>query len=441
MFTILKFEKTMHIKFLHAADLHLGSPFKGLHNVNPNLGKKLRKASFVAFDNMVNAAIQEQVDFVLIAGDSFDSGSGDLQAQFHFLEGMNTLREKGISVYLITGNHDPLDKWSKNLKMPDNVILFSGDKPEVYDFSKDGKVAAKIIGMSYAQREVFDNLAAHYPDGDPGLLSIALLHGNRGTDTGHQPYSPFTLDDLRRHANTDYWALGHIHKREVLSDQNPCAVFSGNIQGRHFNEEGEKGCYVVEFDGKQKRDLRFFPLSEFIFQRVEVDCSGVRDIGAFTEKLEEVAAEFVEGKNGTNFILRPVLTGMTEMFVPLQNHQQVEELFREINNRSLHGASIVHFDSPVNKTLPSVNLEERAKSDDFFADLLRDFKALLSDDIETKSIIDEINEEITGSTKRMLSGEIEKVNKDNGEWEELIRSARNVAVAALLEQKNRVNDN
>ncbi|TVR86010.1 MAG: DNA repair exonuclease [Saprospirales bacterium] len=431
----------MQIKFLHAADLHLGSPFKGLHNVNPSLGKKLRKASFVAFDNMVDAAIEDEVDFVLIAGDSFDSGSGDLQAQFFFLRGMNTLREKGIPVYLITGNHDPLNKWSENLKMPDNVILFSGEKPEVYDFLKDGKVAAKIIGMSYSQREVFDNLAAYYPNGDPGILSIALLHGNRGTDTGHQPYSPFALDDLRRHANTDYWALGHIHKREVLSDQNPCAVFPGNIQGRHFNEDGEKGCYLVEFDGKKRNDFRFVPLSEFIFQRVEVDCSKVGDIGAFTEKLEEVASELLEGKSGTSFILRPVLIGMTEMFVALQNHQQVDELFREINNRSLHRASIVHFDSPVNKTLPSVNLEERAKSDDFFADLLRDFKALLSDDIETKGIIDEINEEITGNTKRMLSGEIEKVNKDNGEREELIRSARNVAVAALLEQKNRGNDN
>jgi len=441
MFTILKIEKTMHIKFLHAADLHLGSPFKGLHHVNPGLGKKLRKASFAAFDNMINAAIDEQVDFVLIAGDSFDSGSGDLKAQFHFLEGMNTLREKGIPVYLITGNHDPLDKWSKNLNMPDNVVLFSGEKPEVYDFSKDGKVAAKIIGMSYAQREVFDNLAADYPNGDPGILSIALLHGNRGTNTGHQPYSPFTLEDLRRHPNTDYWALGHIHKREVLYDQNPCAVFSGNIQGRHFNEEGEKGCYLVEFDGKQKKDLRFLPLAEFIFQRVEVDCSGVRDLGAFTEKLEEVASELLEEKSGTNFILRPVLTGMTEMFVPLQDHQQVEELFREINSRSLHGSSIVHFDYPVNRTLPSVDLDERAKSDDFFADLLRDFSALLIDDAETQNLIDEINEEITGNTKRILSGEIEKVNEDSGEREDLIRSARNVAVAALLEQKNRGNDN
>jgi len=431
----------MQIKFLHAADLHLGSPFKGLHNVNPSLGQKLRKASFVAFDNMVDAAIEEQVDFVLIAGDSFDSGSGDLQAQFHFLKSMNTLHEEGIPVYLITGNHDPLNKWSENLKMPDNVILFSGVSPEVYDFSKDGKVAAKIIGMSYAQREVFDNLAAHYPDGDPGLLSIALLHGNRGTDTGHQPYSPFTLDDLRRHANTDYWALGHIHKREVLSDQNPCAVFSGNIQGRHFNEEGEKGCYVVEFDGKQKRDLRFLPLSEFIFRRIEVDCAGVCDIGAFTERLEEVASDLAEGNGDKNFILRPVLTGMTEMFVPLQDQQQVEELFRGINNIAQRGSSIVHFDFPVNNTLPSVDLEERAKSDDFFADLLRDFKALLTDDPMAKSLIDEVNEEMKGNAKRMLSGEIEKVDENSEERKELIRSARNVAVAALLEQKNRGNDN
>jgi DNA repair protein SbcD/Mre11 len=424
----------MQLKFIHAADLHLGSPFKGLSGISPKLGDRLRKASFDAYDRLIKTAISEKVDFVLIAGDSFDSGSGDLRAQYRFVSGMQQLRDAEIPVYLITGNHDPLDKWSDSLKLPDNVFRFSGEKPETYTFTKKGEPAALIIGMSYAQQEVKENLTTRYPDGDRNLLSIALLHGNFGSESGHQPYSPFGMDDLRRKSEVDYWALGHIHKREVISDQSPLAVYPGNIQGRHFNEEGDKGCYLVEYDGKKCTELDFVPLSDFIFKRVTIDCNGIGDLGAFSEMTDELVRQWQGELDGKNLLLKPTLSGMTELFVRFQNQEELDELIDSINGKYAAGSPVVYFERPANRTLPVLDLEERKQSNDFFADLLRDFSALLTDQSEADEIIAEINQDLKGSNRRLLSDTMDEMESEE-EMEELIKNARNIAVAGILKQK------
>ncbi|TVR79309.1 MAG: DNA repair exonuclease [Saprospirales bacterium] len=427
----------MHIKFIHAADLHLGSPFRGLSRINSALSEKMIQANFVAFDRLIDAALSERVDFVLIAGDSFDTGSGTMRAQYYFNRGMKRLEEKGIMVYLITGNHDPINTWSNSLKLPQNVHLFSGEEPERVHFKKNGKDAVALFGMSYAQREEKRNLALMYPQADRLLLSIALLHGDFGTDSGHMPYSPFSMMDLETR-QMDYWALGHIHKRAVLSRAKPTVAFSGNIQGRHFNEEGDKGCFLVEFNGKTLQKMHFRPLSPIVYKRIEMDCTGIEDLDSFSVKLDKLIETIRDEYPERGLFVLPTLKGSTELYRAFQDGDQLMELFNSFNAEYLELNPLLQFESPINKTLPNIDLDERKKADDFFADLLREFDQLASDPSRGEKLIEETDEEINRRHRKYIRDLHEEFLKEP-ELNEIIRDAGAFAVNAIM--MNKLGDN
>ncbi len=116
--------------FIHCADLHLGTPFRGLSELNPDLGEKLHKSTYAAFDNIVQLAITEKVDGVLIAGDVFDSEDRSLKAQLKFRDNLALLSGEGIHTYIAHGNHDPLSGWAAKLELPERVFVFPGGKVE-----------------------------------------------------------------------------------------------------------------------------------------------------------------------------------------------------------------------------------------------------------------------------------------------------------------------
>lgn len=396
------------------------------------------QSTFVAFERLIDTAIKEKVDFLVVSGDSFDSGSGTMSAQYQFNLGMKRLEEKGIDVYLITGNHDPLNSWSGSLKLPENVYLFSGNEPERKVFSKNGIESVALFGMSYAKREEKRNLALMYPQADRQLLSVALLHGDFGTDSGHMPYSPFSMSDLES-KQMDYWALGHIHKREVLSKAKPTVVFPGNIQGRHFNEEGEKGCYLVEFKGKAIQKVEFKSLSPIVYKRVEVDCSGLEDLDSFSSTIEKVVDLLREEYPDRGLFILPTLKGNTELYSAFQDVHQLVELFETINTEYLLSNPFVQFERPTNKTLPNIDLNERKKADDFFADLLKEFDQLADDPEMAQKLIIEVDTEIKRGNRKYVRGLAEGFLKKR-ELQEIVRDAGTLAVNAVMMNKKRSND-
>ena len=96
-------------RFVHAADLHLDSPFKGLKRVAPEIGEILRKSTFEAFDAIIDLCMNEEVDALLVAGDVFDSADRSLAAQLRFVDGLRKLETAGIQSFVCHGNHDPLE--------------------------------------------------------------------------------------------------------------------------------------------------------------------------------------------------------------------------------------------------------------------------------------------------------------------------------------------
>ena len=246
-------------RFIHAADLHVDSPFRGLTEVPSHMREALQGATFQAVSNLVDTAIAEKVDFVVIAGDLFDSADRSLRAQLALQREWQRLHANGMQLFVIHGNHDPLSGQQAALRWPDSVHFFGAAGVEqVPAYTRSGEIAAYITGVSYRSSSVTANLAASYVARQDGSYGIALLHGNVDGQAGHDPYAPCKLDELVG-AGFHYWALGHIHQRTVLHEY-PHVVYSGNTQGRHAKETGAKGCYVVDVSASYETSLRFVPL-------------------------------------------------------------------------------------------------------------------------------------------------------------------------------------
>lgn len=276
------------IRFFHAADLHLDSPFKGVSSMPAAQLKSLRESTFNAFQSLIDYTVQEKPDFLLIVGDIYDGEDRSLRAQHKFQQGMELLNKHHIPVFLSYGNHDHLGgKWTR-FQLPDNVHVF--DKKLEKKHIQIGQQDVYISGFSYKERHVKDSMTPLFEEATQDeALYIGMLHGSLAGDTTHAVYAPFTKDELIS-KNYDYWALGHIHKRQVIHAEPPI-VYSGNIQSRHRNEKGIKGFYDVSLE-KGQSSLTFVPTSSIIYDEVICSCKDIVHANEWFEAMEEVIDRF-----------------------------------------------------------------------------------------------------------------------------------------------------
>lgn len=216
----------MTFKFIHSADIHLDSPLRGLERYEGAPIEYARKASRAAFVNLVNLCLQEEVDFVLIVGDLYDGDWRDYNTGLFFTWQVSRLNDAGIKVVFVRGNHDAASQITKSLRMPENVIELSTERPETIIFDELG---VAIHGQGFATRNVTEDLTLKYPQPIREFFNIGLLHTSVDGRQGHDPYAPCNLKDLIA-KGYDYWALGHVHTREILHDKGPWVVFPGNVQ-------------------------------------------------------------------------------------------------------------------------------------------------------------------------------------------------------------------
>ncbi len=258
------------VRFIHVADIHLDSPLRGLDRYEGAPVEQIRMASRRALANLVRLAIDQEVQFVLIAGDVFDGDWPDVNTGLYFVQQMGQLRHHGIPVYLVSGNHDAANKMTRHLPYPDNVHSFATDLAGTVLMEE---IRVAIHGQSYAEQKEMRNLMAGYPAPVSGYLNIGLLHTGLDGREGHERYAPCQLAELIAHG-FDYWALGHIHQREsVNSGRHPHVEFPGNIQGRHIRETGPKGCLVVDVDTNRHLSSQFHCLDVLRWAVVKVDCT------------------------------------------------------------------------------------------------------------------------------------------------------------------------
>jgi DNA repair exonuclease SbcCD nuclease subunit len=313
-------------RFLHAADIHLDSPLKGLEHYPDAPVEQIRLAARRAFDNLVDTAIDEKTDFVLLAGDLYDGDWKDFNTGIYFISRMGRLRDAGIPVFMVSGNHDAASQITRSLKLPDNVTLFGHRNAGTIQIDHLG---AAVHGQSFSTRSVMEDLVRNYPQGDPSLFNIGLLHTSLNGRPGHEPYAPCTLDSLRS-KGYQYWALGHVHQREVIC-RDPWVVFPGNIQGRHIRETGPKGCTLVTVDGGSVVSVEEHELDVLRWVVCRVDparCDSVETIlGLVREAFE---AERIKS-DGRPLAVRLLVEGIT----PLHNRLHDQSLHLNEEFRAL----------------------------------------------------------------------------------------------------------
>lgn len=277
------------IRFLHAADLHLDTPFKGVTHLPKNHFAALRDSTFQAFSNFIQYALETKPDFIVIVGDIYDGAHRSLRAQLKFQEGMQALADVQIPVFLSYGNHDHLQGTWTRFDLPENVHVFTKEVEQKTVTIRGENV--HIYGFSYPARHVSVPMIDKYPVAETDGVHIGLLHGSIEGDDSHAVYAPFTKDALLA-KRYQYWALGHIHKRQSLHE-NPPIVYSGNLQGRHRNEQGMKGFYeVLLANGQATR--HFIGTSTIIFEQVQVSCVGIYHAGDWLAVCEEALNHFQE---------------------------------------------------------------------------------------------------------------------------------------------------
>ncbi|WP_127588503.1 metallophosphoesterase family protein [Paenibacillus koleovorans] len=325
-------------RFMHVADLHLDSPFKGLAGLPERIRESIRESTFDALQRMIDTAIEEQVDGVLIAGDVYDGADRSLRAQLRFQRAMQRLAERGIAAYVVHGNHDPDDGRKAKLAWPETVHFFSSTEPECRPLEdRSGGLLAHVHGMSFGTSAVRDNLAARYAAREGGGFQIGLLHANVDGDAGHDNYAPCSTRQLAA-SGFHYWALGHIHSRRVLGEE-PWIVYPGNIQGRSAREVGPKGCYIVDVSESGRAELRFRPLDAVRWFAETVSIEGMtteqelRDELAF--RLEQVDSGAAGGRSA---VVRLQLEGRGPLHRALQSGSLLQELLGELREEQLRRA-------------------------------------------------------------------------------------------------------
>ena len=255
--------------FVHCADLHLGSRFDALTSASPELGGRLYEAVFSSFRRIVDLAAG-RADFMVIAGDVYDDVCETLRTRLFFASEMERL---GKPCFVVRGNHDFASTWDSSIAYPPNVHVL-GPNGSRFRMSIRGH-DVEVVGASYSEQHESRNLATAVR-GTPEMFTIGIVHCSVDGFAEDYSYAPCSSADLAGR-NVDYWALGHIHKRQVVRASSPMAVYPGNIQGRNPRETGEKGCYLVSVSAGTP-SAEFVPTQEVLWKDVTADITGKTDL-------------------------------------------------------------------------------------------------------------------------------------------------------------------
>ncbi|SCY36782.1 metallophosphoesterase family protein [Thiohalorhabdus denitrificans] len=370
---------TEPFRFLHLADLHLDTAFRGRDEA---VREALRKATRDAFEAAVDTAIERGAHAVLLAGDVFDGELLTFATERYLLDGCRRLGEAGVTVVLCTGNHDPggASHRTRALDWPDNVRLAYGAQPVTVDIpGADGAPVGRVVAAGHAKAREDRNLAASFPAQNGDLPTVGLLHTQVvGADSAenHDTYAPSEPGDFDK-PGYHYWALGHIHKRQAVREDPP-VWYPGNLQGRHPREAGPKGGNWVEIPAFGLAQVAFVPLAPLTWQTVAVEDPGGESFDALVADL----AARVPEPEAEQRVVRLELSGPHPLAGELtleENRRELEEqladrldaLAVEVRDRGLHRPVDLEGlrDSP-SPLATALELLERAGADDDLLDAL-----------------------------------------------------------------------
>lgn len=266
------------VRFIHAADLHIDRSFEGLSSLQGRLPFEGVQMNQRVLTNIVDQALEHQVDFLLLVGDTFHQHRPSLQTQHHFIREMERLARAVIPVYLTFGNHDHYDPQRYWFAFPENVHVFTSEKVATFEGrTMEGDTYA-ISGFSYHRPHIPEEKVLEFPQRKPVAYHIGLFHGEQ--QGAH--YAPFSVSQMQG-KGYDYWALGHIHVPTILSRQ-PLIQYSGAPQGHTIKETQAGSVCLVELQ-KGQSVSRSVPVAMVLWQEAVVDLGGIYELNAALGKI------------------------------------------------------------------------------------------------------------------------------------------------------------
>ncbi len=304
----------MAFRFVHAADIHLDSPLRSLALRDPALAELIGNATRRAFVRVVDLCIDEGVDALLLSGDLYDGEQTSMKTARFLAEQAGRLHAAGVRSFVIRGNHDALSKITRELTFPDSVRVFGGRAEAVALGRAAGGLDVVVHGLSFAQPHAAESLLPKFRPPVADAVNIALMHTSLGGAEGHDPYAPCTVAELEAWG-FHYWALGHIHRRQVVEGARGTAtiVMPGMPQGRDINESGPKSVTLVTVadDRGVSVEARITGVAQF--ERVEVDVEGLDDWAGVAPAIEAALGRARDLIGSEHLVARVRLTGTTPL--------------------------------------------------------------------------------------------------------------------------------
>ncbi|MFT8807866.1 metallophosphoesterase family protein [Gluconobacter sp.] len=312
-------------RFLHAADIHLDSPLRGLSRYEGLPEAEIRGSTRRALDRLVETALTEKVDFVVLAGDLYDGSWQDVGTGLYMVRALSRLVQAGIRVVTLSGNHDAQSVIARELPLPDGIDHFSYDAPQTFHWPELG---VALHGQSFRDRHVTQDMTRNYPAPVAGCFNIGVLHTSLSGYGAHETYAPCSVETLSARGY-DYWALGHVHAREIVCEH-PWIVFPGVLQGRHARETGPCGCALVTVEDGIVRSVEFVECDVVRWCRLELDISGMQGMDAVLGAARREMEQALSDAGGRTVIARIVLSGQSVLHDRLCASQTWKEDLRGI---------------------------------------------------------------------------------------------------------------
>lgn len=368
------------VRYIHCADLHLATPFRGLSResgAGSRLAQALRQATFTALERLTALCEAERPDFLVVSGDLYNQEEHSILAQEKFRESCEKLAALNIPVFIVHGNHDPLSSRLSSITLPDNTTVFGPEYSRAI-VRKDGVPLAVIHGISHATDRENRNLATLFKrDWEKDCFQLGVLHC--AIDTPQDRYAPCSINDLIN-SGLDAWALGHAHERHILNEF-PFIAYSGNTQGLHVNETGPKGCLLVSAKkaGQEWRCTSAFrALAPIQWEKPQLSLEGVEKEEEFENRLNQALTSLESGPEVEHIITRIRLYGATPLDGWLRQPGRLYSLMDNMS-RLVAGSATVWLNDFEVATQPARNLEEMMSRDDLLGETLRQARELDAD--------------------------------------------------------------
>lgn len=354
--------RKMPLRILATADLHIGRRPSKL----PDVENARRFSCAVAWESIVQLAIQESVDLVALAGDVVDHDNRFFEATGPLERGLARLAENGIHTYAVAGNHDydVLPRIADTINSPHFHLLGRGGRWEEAVFAADGRPALRIHGWSFPANHFSTSpLAGDRPATEGNLPLMGLLHAD--LDAPNSSFAPVTANELQSQ-DLAIWLLGHVHSSRFIPDSSrPAMLYPGSPQAMDPSETGPHGPWLLEIYGPGRVEARQLPISKVRYDELEVDLTGVESQEQFEAHLADGTRDHLNtvaalGGPLEFLSLRVVLVGRTPLCGCVES---LARSFLEQFERSA-GKLTARIEKVINNTRPDVDLDELAQNHD-----------------------------------------------------------------------------